>query len=843
MKRHNIALALTALLASSAASADIIISEYIEGSSNNKAIELFNTTDATVDLSQYALQRFSNGGTSPANIALSGTLAAKSTYVLVHSSANATLKGYADIETTDINHNGDDGWALVKGDVIVDSFGKLGEDPGTAWESGDVSTVNMTLRRKDAVMTGDSNFEDAFDPAVEWDAFAQDTFDGLGSHAGYAGSDPEPEPEPEPEPTEFGVCGDSAHRISAIQGNALSEATGASPLVGQIVIVEAVVTGVYKSGERPLNGFFLQEEDAHQDDDPNSSEGIFVYSPTDTYAPVAGQLVRIQGEVAEYFNGTQLSNISNMVVCAEGQDVTPAALELPLTSRDEFERFEGMLVQVQHPVVVTGTDQLGQYGEFKVADERLMTPTEIAAPGEPAKAVAAAKAARVFRIDDARSVTNATDVPFPPGGLSADNTLRLGTEITNPQGIMHYSFDEYRLLPTQDLQFVDVNPRTTAPAAAEMGDVRVAVFNLLNLFNGDGQGGGFPTERGANNILEYDRQLPKAVAAILGLQADVVGLIELENDGNGENSMLVQLVAALNDAGDSEWAFVNVGGSGIIGGDAITNAIIYRTDRVAETGTGVFTTQVPFDYGSRPPVAQTFKDLVNEDEFTFVVAHLRSKGSCSSSAADGDKDTGDGQGCWNATRVAAVEKLQEWLAGHPTGRTDEDVIVMGDMNAYTMEDPITAMVEGGFTNLKAAFAEEGQATYTYWYRDESGSLEHAFGSEAMTAKVVAAQAWHINVDEPKVFDYNLEYKDIPLDTQYYNEDPYRSSDHDPVIVAFTTVESNPDDDGGTDPDIEDPGAETPEEEHVNIDHATTSSSFPLWFGLVALLMAGFRRRA
>lgn len=839
MKRHNLAIALSALLVSSAASADIIISEYIEGSSVNKAIEIFNTTAAEVDLSTWRLELYANGRPlvdGPSfTYNFEGTLGANGILVLANPGANEEILAAADIETGSINHNGDDAYVLFNGDTIVDAVGQVGVDPGSAWESGDVSTANMTLRRKSSVTVGRTDAEGAFDPAVEWDPFPNNAADGLGSHNGF-GSSPEPEPEPEPEPTpELGACGTSATLISAIQGNTLSETNGASPLVGDVVTVEAVVTGTYFEGPKPLNGFFLQEEDADQDGDPNSSEGVFVYFPEGT-APTVGQVVRLQGEVAEYFNGTQLSFVSEMVVCAEGATVTPAVLELPLTSRDQFESMEGMMVTSANALIVTGNETIAQYGEFWVADERIMSPTEIAEPGDAANAYAALKDSRQFLIDDAQGGASPAVVPFPAGGLSAENTLRLGTEITNAEGIIHYSFDEYRLLPTVDLQFVDTNPRSDAPDASIEGDVRVAVFNVLNLFNGDGQGGGFPTERGATNVMEYERQLPKTVAAIVGLGADVVGLTEIENDGNGENSMIAQLTAALNAEGSGEWAFVDFGGR--VGTDAITNQIVYRSDRVEATGTGVFTTAVPFDYGNRPPVAQTFKDLVNQDEFTFVVTHLRSKGSCGS-ASGGDADSGDGQGCWNATRVQAVEKLHEWLALNPTGRTDSDVLVMGDFNAYTMEDPIGAMVDGGFTNLKEAFAD-GKTTHTYVYRNETGSLDHAFASADLLGKVVAAQAWHINADEPEVFDYNLEYKENGLEETYYAPDQFRSSDHDPVIVAFTTVESNPGDDDGSDPVVEEPEEEP--EEHQNIDHATTSSSLPLWLVLSGLFLGLVRRR-
>lgn len=596
-----------------------------------------------------------------------------------------------------------------------------------------------------------------------------------------------------------------------------------------------MVTAVYLDGERPLNGFFIQEEDADQDGDPATSEGVFVYHQ-DT-AVTAGDKVRIAGTVGEYYDSTQVSNVTEITVCASGESVTPASFSLPVDSMDAFEAIEGMLVSLEHPVVVTDTDTLGQYGEFWVARERLFTPTQIAAPAENNDINVRLNA---FLIDDARGVTNAEDVPFPAGGLSAVNSLRLGTEITNPTGVINYSFSEYRLLPTSDLQYVDTNPRTAAPELDAEGDLRIASFNVENFFNGDGAGGGFPTERGADSVAEYERQLTKLVAAITAMNADIIGLNEIENDGFAETSAIAQLVAEVNAQSDAEWAYVAFGDADFIGSDAITNALIYRTDRVAETGTAVFTTDAPFDFGNRPPIAQTFHDLVNEDEVTVVVNHFRSKGGCNNSAAEGDKDSGDGQGCWNATRVQAAEKVLEWIANDPTGRAVDDIILVGDFNAYGMEDPVQAIVDAGYSDLQ--MAELGAENHTYVYEGLSGSLDHAFASASLTEKVVATANWHINADEPKVFSYNTEYKSEANLVSYYNEDPYRSSDHDPVVVAMTTVAGDTGDNDGGDPDVDDGGSAPPTEEIPNLDHATTSGSFPIWLGLSALLLGLIRRR-
>lgn len=161
---------------------DLFISEYVEGSSSNKAIELFNGTNAAIDLSAYKLELYSNGGTTVGNtLTLTGTLAPGATYVIVNSSAAEALKSKANTTSGVTNFNGDDTIILKKGDTILDVFGQLGFDPGTKWGTT-VATADQTLIRKDTVTRGDSDGSDAFDPASEWTSLPQDTFDNIGKH-------------------------------------------------------------------------------------------------------------------------------------------------------------------------------------------------------------------------------------------------------------------------------------------------------------------------------------------------------------------------------------------------------------------------------------------------------------------------------------------------------------------------------------------------------------------------------------------------------------------------------------------------------------------------------------
>jgi len=162
---------------------DLIISEYLEGSSYNKYMELFNGTDQTIDLSEYTLELYSNGSAvASQTLILSGTILAGDV-VVIYNNTSAVILFVGDIINTSVmNFNGDDAIVLKHNGVIIDSIGQVGFDPGTEWKVGTVSTLNMTLVRKSFITSGDTDPTDAYDPSIEWDAYAQDTVTNLGSH-------------------------------------------------------------------------------------------------------------------------------------------------------------------------------------------------------------------------------------------------------------------------------------------------------------------------------------------------------------------------------------------------------------------------------------------------------------------------------------------------------------------------------------------------------------------------------------------------------------------------------------------------------------------------------------
>jgi len=761
-------LALIIASLSAPASADLIISEYIEGSSNNKAIELYNNADTELSLEGYTLSLYSNGKSEVGNsVDLTGTLAANSTIVIVNPSSSDELKAKADLENSVTGFNGDDTLILTKNGNIVDSFGQY--EVQETWEGGGVSAKNQTLRRKDAITSGRTDATATFDPSVEWDSFEIDVFDGLGSHAGNGGTTPEPIPEPEPlEPL---VCGAEKTLINAIQGDG-----SASPLVGTLVELEGVVSSDFQ-GDDQLKGFFVSSLAADIDANPLTSEGVFVYF-ADTDVNV-GDHVRVQGTVEEYFDATQIGSVSQVVVCNTGLAVAATKITLPLADATDLEAFEGMLVTLEQSLVVTNNFGLGRYGEVELATERLYQGTQIALPGDAANAVETENLLKKILLDDGSTVQNLDPTAYPAPGLSAENTLRTGDTVNTVTGALAYSFGLYRIHPTLAPQFIATNAREDAPELNAEADLRVASFNVLNYFNGDGQGEGFPTARGADSEAEFIRQEAKIVSAISAIQADVVGLMEIENDGFGEFSAIASLVNALNEADSAnQYAFVDFNVDQI-GTDAITTALIYRANKVEEVGTAAITAEAPFDFSNRAPIAQSFKSLETDEVFTVAVSHLKSK-SCGS-ASGNNADSGDGQGCWNEIRTEGANAFANWLDSKPTGVDDEDTILVGDMNAYAMEDPIRAFADKGYKNVVAEL-DGNTLGYSYSFSGRAGSLDHAVASASLLSKVVSAKDWHINADEPISLDYNVEFKSEGQQSSLYSESAYRASDHDPVII-------------------------------------------------------------
>jgi hypothetical protein len=495
-----------------------------------------------------------------------------------------------------------------------------------------------------------------------------------------------------------------------------------------------------------------------------------------------GDYVRVRGLVQEYYELTEIGSVELLLDCGE-DTVGETPVDLPVDT--DLEPYEGMWVTFPEELTASQNYFQGRYGQVTMSSEgRMFQPTNLYRPLSPeALALADENMRRMLILDDGTTDQN----PYPIPYIGAANTLRAGDTVAGLTGVIDYGpinsswppARHYRLHPTDPVVFTRVNERTATPDYVG-GLLKIASFNVLNYFNGDGMGGGFPTSRGADTPEEFVRQRTKIINAIVAMDADVIGLMEIENDGYDEYSAIADLVSGLNDvAGAGTYAFIDPG-VGPVGTDEIAVGFIYKIGTVVPVGEAKIldsTVDPTFldDY-NRPAIAQTFERSTGGGRFTVAVNHLKSKGSPCDDI--GDPDTGDGQGNCNLTRTSAATALASWLAMDPTGSGDPDFFIIGDLNAYAEEDPIIAIEDAGYTNLVESLA--GAFAYSYIFDGLSGYLDHSLASPSAAAQVYGATVWHINTDEPSVIDYNTEFKSEDL----YTPTPYRSSDHDPVIAGF-----------------------------------------------------------
>lgn len=759
---------------------DLVISEYVEGSGNNKALEFFNGTTQSINLNAdaYVVQYFFNGQTAPGTtIALMGLIPPGGVFVLARGDAATAILAVANQTNLNNWYNGDDAVVLRRGGAagaVVDSIGQVGFQPVDQWGEGLTSTQDNTLRRKPTMLTGDTNPFDVFDPAIEWDGFPLNTFADLGL---YLTGVPD-------EPSIPVITG-----IHQIQGNGLS-----SPMVGQTVLVEAVVVGDFQDGGRGANGnlrgFFLQEEDANADDDPLTSEGIFVFERTPLLDVSVGDRVQVSGPVSEFRDLTQITAESITIMARSVTLPTPATVSLPVGSPDYLERYEGMRVVLPQALVISEYFNFDRFGEMVLAlplpgEDRPFTPTNVELPGSAA-ALAREDLNRRSRIvlDDGFTVQNPDPARHPNGAeFTLDNRFRGGDTLSHVGGILEQRFGTYRIQPTDGANHVIANPRPLLPPHTR-GRLTVASFNVLNYFTTLDTGAAIcgPSGnlgcRGADNAEEFERQRTKIISALVDMDADVVGLIELENN---DNVALADLVAGLNDAtAPGTYAYIP---TGFVGNDAIKNGFIYKPGGVRPVGAHSLldSTVDPayLDTKNRPALAQTFAEAATGARVTVVVNHFKSKGSACNDVDD--PDLGDGQGNCNATRTAAAEALARWLATDPTGNGDADVLIVGDINAYALEDPIRAFQAAGYTDLLRYF--QGAGAYTFVFDGQFGYLDHALASASLLEQVSGAAAWSINADEPDILDFDLTFK-RPAQQALYEPNAFRSSDHDPVLVGL-----------------------------------------------------------
>ncbi len=581
-----------------------------------------------------------------------------------------------------------------------------------------------------------------------------------------------------------------ANRAPEYQALAISQLRGtdsAGQMLGKQVQVDGVVVGDYRQ-EDQLGGFFMQQSDP----DPSSgSKGIFVLC--DLFEEIAiGDRLRVLGVVDQVDGSLRIKpagdRTSVEIEKVGHADSLPPVDLPPLSQPIPWESFEGMLVRFANDMIVADTYDLGRYGQVTLsADQLPFIPTNYIDPNDQQpegntsqgnQNAAQIKAAeeeiqqRTITLDDGLTVQNPATVFLQPQGVDGVESLRVGTRIKDLTGIVTRVKGKYLFLPAAN-QSIDYAPRPPRPDLGA-ANLTVASFNVLNYFTtiDDGRN----AARGADSAGEFDRQREKLTAALIELDADIVGLMELENNLESEQDLIASLNSQLG-----EQIFAGVGlpdqfKTAPGAGNPIRVGLIYRRDRVQPTTPVGMVVDEAFA-SARTPLVQEFRLIDGDATVTVIVNHFKSKGSQDAKGADADQQ--DGQSAYNAARRNQAAALVRYAESIQQSGDGKHLLIIGDLNAYAQEDPIDLLRAAGLVDLLQQPAGSEQP-FSYVYRGQAGCLDHAFASPELASKVTTAAVWHINACEPRLMDYNLEFNPPEL----YRPDGFRSSDHDPVLIGI-----------------------------------------------------------
>ena len=607
-----------------------------------------------------------------------------------------------------------------------------------------------------------------------------------------------------------------------------------TPLDDERVRVVAIVTGVFQDDNRidgDLDGFFLQEEDADSDGDPATSEGIFVFDGSSTIQPVqAGDLVEVVGTVSERFSQTQLSATMVSIISSGNPLPSPAVIAVdPDLGLGDLERYEGMRIRFTDPLILTESFNLDRFGEVRLfaGQSRPYQYTQIYKPDvDGFEAYQDYLDRHTIVYDDGFGVQNRY-IGDRQGweDFNDANAPRHGDAILGASGVLQYSFDEFRILPTSadSNTFTTINPRPSKPPSVG-GTVTMASVNVLNFFvtldeNDNTSGPANLEPRGADSTEEFERQVQKLTTYLLALDADILALAELENNFP---ETLSALADAVNEAaGSTVYAFVDPGVPFVDQSDAISVGFLYKPSAVMVVGEPAILSDAQGDSSlqdflpifdgpstNRATLAATFatysivytypenrrmygysseegevvpvEEIVVGECLTVAAAHLKSKGFDPASVEEIYAPKGDGAAAYNLRRLYGAQAIDLWLQTEPTGFDCANKAIAGDLKSYALEDPIVYLQEAGYRNV------ESPTDYSYIFDGQLGTLDYVLVNAALFSRLTGAGVWHINEDEVDYLDYNLDFGKEP--SVFDGTTPARASDHSPVLIGLDMTE-------------------------------------------------------
>ncbi|WP_426245980.1 ExeM/NucH family extracellular endonuclease [Nocardioides sp. LHG3406-4] len=523
------------------------------------------------------------------------------------------------------------------------------------------------------------------------------------------------------------------------------------------------------------------------------------------------------------------------------------------------EKHEGELFQPTDPYTVTdsydgspftqaspnGFAMAGEIGLAANSTLPLIAPTQVANPTADPVGLANRNRfneAHMVTLDDGADLdyvsSSVEDVQAFPW-LTPTHTVRMGAAVTfNEPVVFDFRDAMWRLQPQARIPAGDdgesqVSIEQDRPTTPEDvgGDVKIATFNVLNYFNTTGEayvaagegrrcsyytdrvgnrisndtceqpdpadpgGAPLPGPRGAADDVNLQRQQAKIVRAINTMDADIMGLEEIENSTKlGEadrDDALGALVVALNadwaavHPGDpARWAFVPSPPASeqptLAEQDAIRAAFIYNPTVVEPEGASRILVGSPAFANAREPLAQAFKAVGAPADLAFgvTVNHFKSKGG---SGTGDNADTGDGAGGFNGDRTRQAAALLAFTDEFLADRGIDAMFLAGDFNAYSQEDPVHVIEDGGYQEITSDFATATDDELTYAFGGFAGSLDHVFANEAAADLVTGADVYQINANEPVYYEYSRYNANL---ADLYSPNQYRASDHNPEIIGL-----------------------------------------------------------
>lgn len=509
----------------------------------------------------------------------------------------------------------------------------------------------------------------------------------------------------------------------------------ASPVSGQTLVTHGVVT-LTLFGENQRNGFFIQ--DTAGDGNPATSDGIFVYGKQDVES---GDYVYVTGKVGEYANRTQLSGISAVDVVDKGVEIPFQEVVFPDDLDGKYESLKGMALCFTQRLYLNSTYQLQKYGQLSLGSQRLRSATDACLPASPEyEELLASNERDELLLDDGSSYSNPSPIPF----LDKDGTCRTGQTLNRFKAVLDQEENRYMVYAVGEPQW-EGNPRSLVPPLENWGqnDLRIVGFNLEYFYN------------------DEPVQTARILSALWAMKADIFALVEV----GGGKQIIQALVDSLNGRdGSQDYAYVAWNGHEPAS-DYTMNHLVYRQSKVEPYRNSYMVNDVsPYDR----KLIQCFTHKASGQRFIMSVCHFKAK---SGSGSGQDADQGDGQGVFNYQRVREAYAMKNRLGELRYYYETENILLMGDLNSLYREDPIRIFTDNGYTEQVHRFSD---SNYSYVFDGRVQYLDYALASASMQSFITGADIWHINADEPSFLDYDRDPS--------AGCGPFRSSDHDPVLV-------------------------------------------------------------